>query len=73
MKTLSNNFKLDNGNEIWQRSLIERQKRLELTNRPKTKPQGVTLMIKKLSIKDNDKKQSHLQAFFTKKYRKDTK
>lgn len=35
MKTLSNNFKLDKGNEIWQRSLIERQKRLELTNRPK--------------------------------------
>ena len=35
MKTMSNNFKLDNGMKIWQLSLIERQKRLELTNRPK--------------------------------------
>lgn len=26
MKTMSNDFKLDNGNEIWQLSLIERQK-----------------------------------------------
>ena len=29
MKTLSNNFKLDNGNEIWQFSLIEREKDME--------------------------------------------
>lgn len=26
METVSNNFKLDKGNEIWQRSLIEREK-----------------------------------------------
>lgn len=39
----------------------------------KTKPQGVTLMIKKLSIKDNDIKQSYLQAFFAKKDRGNTK
>lgn len=30
-------------------------------------------MIKKLSIKDNDIKQSYLQAFFAKKDREDTK
>lgn len=30
-------------------------------------------MIKKLSIKDNDKKRSNLQAFFAKKDRKLTK
>ena len=29
MKTLSNNFKLDKWNEIWQRSLIERLKDME--------------------------------------------
>lgn len=29
MKTLSNDFKLDKGNEIWQRSLIEREKDME--------------------------------------------
>lgn len=29
MKTLSNDFKLDNGNEIWQLSLIEREKDME--------------------------------------------
>ena len=29
MKTLSNNFKLDKVNEIWQRSLIEREKDME--------------------------------------------
>ena len=29
MKTVSNNFKLDNGNEIWQLSLIEREKDME--------------------------------------------
>lgn len=39
----------------------------------KTKPQGVTLMIKKLSIKDNDRKHCNLQAFFAKKDREDTK
>lgn len=29
MKTLSNNFKLDKWNEIWQRSLIGREKDME--------------------------------------------
>ena len=29
MKTVSNNFKLDNGNKIWQLSLIEREKDME--------------------------------------------
>lgn len=29
MKTVSNNFKLDKWNEIWQRSLIEREKDME--------------------------------------------
>jgi hypothetical protein len=58
-------------------------KRLELTNRLKTKPKGVTLMIKELSnahhrkecitMNNNSLINSYTQAFFTKKDREDTK
>lgn len=73
METMSKYFVLDNGKSFWQSDIYRKGKRHGMNHAFKTKPQGVTLMIKKLSIKDNDIKYSYLQAFFAKKDRGDTK
>ena len=64
---MSKYFILDKEESFWQSDIYRKAKRHGMNHAFKTKPQGVTLMIKKLSIKDNDIKQSYLQAFFTKK------
>lgn len=49
METMSKYFKLDNGKSFWQSGIYRKQESTTTTLCLKTKPQGVTLMIKKLS------------------------
>lgn len=62
METVSNIFKLDKGSEIWQRSLIERQ-RVRINHTPKY----LVTMNRFRNLLGTCK------LFLQKKYRKDTK